>query len=117
MQPEHIPQNRAYIPATIAVGQTRTPAINLHGVSLCGVIIPSTYDGASLSLEMSSAIDGTYVAVGNGAGGVFSLNVAPNRYEPIIELPIIAGIMYVRLVASTAQTTTDSVLQLVVRPI
>jgi hypothetical protein len=117
MQPEHIPQNRAYIPATISSGQTKTTAINLHGVSLCGVIVPSTFDGTSITLEMASAIDGTYVPVGDGAGGIFTLDVAPSRYEPIVELPIIAGIMYVKIVASTAQTTTDTILHLVVRPL
>ncbi len=112
------PSNKYYdLTATIASGQTESAALDLNGLELVGFFIPSTFDGTTLSLSTAPAADGIYVAVQDGDGSDFSLTVAASKYVAVSSLGVTAGLQYVKLVAGTTQSTTDTVITLALRPV
>lgn len=106
-----------YKKVTIASGQTSTDAIDLEGGQLCGIFVPSTFDGTSLALWASQKIDGTYVAVQAAldASTAFSITTTASRYIPLTNLAVIAALEYIKLVAGSSQSSTDTELTLVLR--
>jgi hypothetical protein len=48
---------------TIAINQSESAAFNLGGFILCGVYIPATFTGTSISLLACDTVDGTYSPV------------------------------------------------------
>jgi hypothetical protein len=105
------------VTVTIASSTTVSNAIDLHGASLVGFFLPSTFDGSTISLQAASSLNGTYVAVQDGAGSDYTLTVAASRYIPIPNLAVTAGLRFIKLVTGTAQTTTDTVITLALRPV
>ncbi len=103
--------------ATIAVGQTKSAIINLNGLELVGMFIPANFDGTLLGIDAATAIDATPVTVQDGTGVDLALTVAPSRYVPLPNLAISAGIQFLRLSATTAQSGTDTVITLAVRSV
>ncbi len=117
MQAEHYPPDTVFISATIPSGQTTSQEINLYGLELAGLIIPSNFDGTTIALEMSDAEGGTYVPVEDGTGTTFAISVTAGTYVPIVNLPVIAALTYIKIVAGTTQTGTDSIIKLAARNI
>lgn len=117
MTSERFYQSTKYydLTATIASGQTESAAIDLHGTELMGMFIPSTFDGTTLTLQAAPALDGTYVAVQDGFGSDVSFTVAASKYIAISNLTATAGLRFIKLVAGTSQSTTDTVITLSVR--
>jgi hypothetical protein len=103
--------------ATISSGQTTSAAIDLSGVELAGLFIPSTFDGSAVGIQAASAVDGTYLTVQDGAGADFSVPVTAGKYVPISTLAVTAGLRFIKLVAGTAQSGGDTVITLALRPI
>lgn len=115
---QHYQSDKFYdLSATIANGQTVSDAIDLGGLELVGFFLPSTFDGTSLSLQASTHIDGTYVAVENGSGSAYSITTAASKYAPIADLAVIAGLRFIKLVAGASQSTSDTVITLAVRAV
>lgn len=112
----------AYETVTIAASGTVSGAIDLHGCTPVGVFVPSTFDGTTIKFQASTTLDGTYVAVEDGAGtpAEITLNTsAASKYIAISSAiqEQLRGIRFLKLVAGTSQATTDTVITLAVRPI
>lgn len=108
--------------ATIATGGTTSEAVDLHGCELCGVFLPSTFDGTTLTLLAAPTADGTYVAVENGAASPANVTItatAASKYAPLAaaDRDAVRGLRFMKFVAGSTQTTTDTILTLNVRPL
>lgn len=105
--------------ATIAVSGTTSSAVDLSGCTLVGLFIPSTFDGTTLTITASSTLGGTYVSVqiDHTSAAAYTITSTASRYVPLANLDIPAGLQYVKLVAGSTQTTTDTVITLAVRPL
>jgi hypothetical protein len=110
------PNDSYDLSATIASGQTASDVIDLGGTDLCGLFIPSTFDGTTLTLQASQTASGTFVTVQSG-GSDYTLTTAASKYTPIENLAVVAGLRFIKLVAGTAQSTTDTVIGLAARAI
>ena len=115
IQPHNYPINTAYHPATIGNGATKSAVIALYGLELVGIIVPTSYDGSTLGLEISDSAAGSFHPVNDGSGQVLSIPVVPGHYEPIAALSMIAGLSFIKLVAPVAQSGSDTVLTLALR--
>lgn len=100
---------------TISSGETVSPAIDLIGTYVVGMIIPTTFDGTSLSLQGSNSLDGTYHNVYNTSGSQVTATVAASRYVAFVPSDT-ASIRFLKLVAGTMQTG-DTTITLVTRPL
>jgi hypothetical protein len=89
----------------------------MRGVDLAGVFIPAEFDGTTLTITASTSLTGTYVTVQDGAGSTLTLTTTASRYMPISNLALVSGLRYIKLVAGTSQTTTDTVFTLALRPL
>ncbi len=103
--------------ATVAATGTTSGAVDLSGTDLVGIFVPSTFDGTTITITASTAIDGTFVAVQDGDGSTFTLTTTASRYVPVKNLALISGLRYIKLVAGSTQNTTDTVFTLALRPI
>lgn len=102
--------------ATIASGQTLSEAIDTQGTQLTGLFIPSTFDGTTLYIQAATDIDGTYGRI-QVSGSDFALTVSAGKPVAIENLAVTAGFQFIKLEAATAQTTTDTVITLALRPV
>lgn len=100
---------------TIAVGQTDSTAIDLSGLELVGFFIPSNLTATSISIQAAPSSAGTYVVAQDGSGSTYSLTVAANKYVPINNFNVVAGLRFIKLTAGTAQASTDAVITLAMR--
>lgn len=100
--------------ATIAVSGTTSGTIDCDGDTLCGVFLPSTFDGTALSFTVCDTAGGTYVPL-HSDGAALSLTVAASTYVAL-DPSVFAGVRHVKFVAS-AQSTTDTILTAVIRPV
>lgn len=100
--------------ATIAASGTKSSGIDISGFALCGVILPSTFDGTALSFEVS-VDDSSYYVLRDSAGDI-SFTVAASR-ALALDPALFSGFRYVKIVAGSTQTTTDTDAVLAVRPI
>lgn len=105
--------------ATIASGQTESNAINLSGTQLVGLDIPNTFDGTTLTIKSAQTLGGDYRTVASDSGSDFSITVASggNRVVAISNLAITSPLRFIKLVAGTSQSTTDTVITLITRPV
>lgn len=108
--------DKYYPTATIAVGQTASEVVDLSGAELAGVFLPATFDGTTLTIQAAPAADGTFVTV-QSAGADYTITTAASKYAPVENLAVTAGLQFIKIVAGTAQSTTDTVLTLAVRPV
>lgn len=98
---------------TLASGGTKTPAIDLQGFTLCGVLFPATFTGTALTFEMS--VDGTtfFPVVATTSGTALSYTVAQGKYSALDPTPF-QGIRYLKLVSGSTEGA-DRVLTLAVK--
>lgn len=97
--------------ATIANGATASGEVALSGYAGGGYALPSTFDGTTLSFTVASASGGTFQALYDQYGNVVSLTVAASRsYALPAEL---FAWPFFKFVAGTAQSTTNTVIPIV----
>ncbi len=114
---KYYPSAKSYdLTATISSGQTVSEALNLCGKELCGVFIPSTFDGGTLYIQAATDIGGTYARIQSG-GADYALSVTAGKPVVIENLAVTAGFQFIKLEAATAQSGSDTVLTLVLRPV
>lgn len=99
---------------TIAVGTAISAAFDRGGYRSLMVILPATYDGTSMSFQVSDTLGGTYVPLNDFYGNPVTLPVvaASNAYFLPGEL---SAARFIKLVASTNQLTTDTIMTVVLR--
>jgi hypothetical protein len=105
--------------ATIAVSGTTSGAVDLSGCTLVGLFIPATFDGTTLTITASSTPGGTYVSVqqDHTSASAYTITTAASRFVPLDNLYIPLGLEFIKLVAGSTQTTTDTVITLAVRAV
>lgn len=105
--------------ATIASGGTTSNEVDLAGTTLVGLYIPSTFDGTTLTLTAAPTAGGTHVAVqiDHTSASSYTITTTASRYVPLANLAIPSGLRFIKLVAGSSQTTTDTVITLVTRPV
>jgi len=96
--------------ATIATSGTTSGAVELNGLAVVGLYTPSTFDGTTITFTACDTIDGTYVALATPASGTtYSITVTASRFY-YLDRTIFFGARYIKAVAGSAQTTTDTIL-------
>lgn len=99
--PADFPAKIVHKTVTIANAATDSDAIDLQGLTLCGVHLPSGFDGTSLAFKTSTTLGGTYTTVADGAADIAKV-VAASRYVAL-DPSVFAGIRFLKLVGG-AQT-------------
>lgn len=107
----------ANVTCTVTSGNTTSGEVDLAGCQLVGIYVPSTFDGTSITLTAAPTAGGTHVTVQDGYGSTYTITTTASRYVPIPNLAITAGIVFLKMVCGTSQSTTDTVFTLAVRPI
>ena len=104
--------------AIIPSGQTTSQEIDLSGNTLCGFFLPSAFTGATLSIQATTVSGGAYqtVEADEFGSGDYTITVTPNRFVPITNLAIIAGLRFIKLVSASNEAGARMV-PLVVRPV
>ena len=110
------------VTVTIASSTTVSNAIDLHGTTPVGIFLPSTFNGTALTFQASTAFDGTYVAVEDGGASPANVTLTATAASKYIAIPAaiqeqLRGVRFLKVVTSTAQADTDTILTLALRPI
>jgi hypothetical protein len=101
--------------ATITVGQTVSGAVDLSATFLTALIIPANFDGTQITFQVSN--DGTsFYAYRNTSNTIVTVTVTPDSAMGIVPSDF-ASWRYIKIVSVTTQTTTDTVIGLVTRPL
>ena len=81
---------------TISTGQSTSPALDLRGTMIVGIIMPPEWTAAKLSFESSNKLDGTYVPVYKDDGTLLVVEADSSRH--IVIRPInTASIQFLKL--------------------
>lgn len=92
---------------TVANGQTVSPMFQLGPYTLIGLIVPSTFDGAAITFQVSMD-DSTYVPLCDPATGTArSITAAASKAFDIDPKWFLAW-QYAKLVCGTVQATTNT---------
>lgn len=90
--------------AVIADGETvQTGSVDTIGYLVSGIIIPTGFEGTTLTFQASDDDGGTFLDVVNSAGTAVSMTVAAATHI-VFEPQTFAGARYLKVVAGTAQT-------------
>lgn len=108
--------------ATIASGQSTSAAVDLSDCELLGVFLPSTFDGTAIKFQAATSADSTFVTVENGAASPADVTLtasAHSKYVPLAaaDRNALRGVRHLKLVSSSSQSTTDTIITLAVRPL
>jgi len=107
------------VSATISSGGNLSGAIDLNGLSLVAIIMPSAFDGTTLTFQASH--NGTnWFELHDAAGNAITVTVGANRYIQL-DWQRFLGIRYIRIRSGTASSpvnqTAARTLHLVTRAI
>lgn len=101
--------------ATIAVGQTKSNAIDLYGTSIVGFITDANLTGTALTFEGSDTLTGTYVVIHNNSGAI-SRTVGTSKYYLESSVDTFKGLRFLKVVSGTIQATNPAIIKIVTRP-
>lgn len=87
---------------TIVSGGTDSAAVDLRGMTLCGIYIPSTLTSTSITFKASDEFSGTYIPVFDGLGSELSKIVASTQYI-VLNPSDFAGIQYLKIVTGSLE--------------
>ncbi len=99
----------------ISASGTTSNAIDLGGTALCGVYIPSGFQGTSITFQAATAIDGSFVAVKGKDGQNISATVAASQYTALDPADF-AGVRFLKIVSGTTESAQRT-LKLAARPV
>lgn len=97
-------------PETVLIlsGQTKSAAVSLRGTTICGIYVPSSFTGASISFEASP--DGvTFSPIKSPAGTLLSIPVVAGDYASLYPLDFV-GIEFLKLVSASAEAADRSII-------
>lgn len=105
--------HEAVITCTVTVAGTTSAAVDLAGFRNVGLIVPSTFDGSTITFTVSDTLAGTYVSLYDITNTQVSLTIAASR---AYDLPgEVCVWRFLKIVCGTAQATTNTVFLLVAR--
>lgn len=92
---------------TIASGGTTSGVITLEGFAMGMVMLPSTFDGTTVTFTVCDTYGGTYVPYTGTDGNAVSITTAASKAFALPEGLFAAK--YIKMVGGSTQTTTDTV--------
>lgn len=101
----------------IADAATISGAVDLGGLELVGLFIPSSFDGAAITLQTASSLSGTYVSAKDESGSDISFTAGADSYIAISNLTLTAGLRFIKLVSDTAQSGAAATITLALRQV
>ena len=87
---------------TIDIGETESNSVDLRGMTLCGVYLPSVLTSSSISFKVSYDNNAAYIPVMDGLGSTLSKTVAQGQYIKL-DPSEFAGIQFIKVVAGTSE--------------
>ncbi len=101
---------------TIADGETESVILDTLANVITGIIAPSSFGGASLTLLVGADKDNVDKPLFNPDGTPFTLTIAAD--QAVIVIPqFVAGWQFIKLVANAAQAGSDADMLVFGRPI
>lgn len=85
----------------IATSTTVSAAVDLRGMTLCGISIPAGFDGTSISFQ-ASFDNSSFQVVKDGSGNTLSKTVAADEYIKLDPVDF-CGIQYIKIVSGSAE--------------
>jgi hypothetical protein len=111
--PTSIARRETALTLTVASGSNLSGVVDTTGYGNVGIIVPATFDGASITFRVCDTSGGTFVPLYDITGQPVTVPLAPSRAS---DLP---GELMVwrfwRIETTTLQATTDTVFTLVLR--
>jgi hypothetical protein len=95
-----IPRKSYTSNAIIAESGTTSAAIDLDENDLVAIITPDALTGTAVSIVASNSINGAFVTVQDGDGADLSIAIAANKFIPISNLALTAGLRFIKLVSN-----------------
>ncbi len=86
----------------IDIGETESNSVDLRGMTLCGIYLPSVLTSASISFKVSHDNNAEYIPVMDGLGSIVSKAVAQGQYIKL-DPSEFAGIQFIKIVAGTTE--------------
>lgn len=100
--------------ATIAASGTTSGEVDLRGGTLCGIHLPASFTGTSLTFTAAPASGGTFRTLyRNGAD--YSVPVAQGKYVSL-DPNVFAGVQFLKIVSGSSEGGART-LTLAVRPV
>lgn len=93
---------------TIATGASQSNYIECGNLTLVKLLIPSNFDGSSVTFQHATEAGGTYLNVEDG-GSALTVNVTAGT-TAILDIPKMTGLEFLKITASTNQADTDTVI-------
>lgn len=102
----------------IASSTTVSTEVDLTNCQLAGVHVPATFDGTTFTITVSPVAGGTSNTLKDATGTAVTYTTAASSYLGLTDAQIsqLSGARYIKIVTGTAQTTTDTILQLACTP-
>jgi hypothetical protein len=91
---------------SISSGQTASAALDLMGGTLCGIYLPASMVGTSLTFQAASSASGSYQTVQKN-GSDMTLSFAASKYI-VLNPSDFSGIRFLKIVSSATETATVS---------
>lgn len=105
----------AVMTATITNGASVSAAVDLGASSICGLIVPASMEGTTLSIQGCDTSGGTYGTLYDANNNPATITFSATRYYYIDPL-ITAGWEFVKILASTT-VAADRAVKLMTRPV
>lgn len=103
-------------PIDVTFSGTTSDAINLSGLQVVAVVMPSSVVGSSMTFTASTAIGGTYVSVYDEAGGgAYTATMGTSRWIPLKAI-VFAGVPFLKLVSNGSEAA-GTTFKLICRPV
>lgn len=93
---------------------TTSEAVNLENETLCGLHIPSTFNGTAITFTVAPTFGGTYRTM-QVDGSDYSVTVAASKYVAL-DPANFAGVQFFKIVSGTSEADAESV-SLATRPV
>lgn len=100
--------------ATIANAGTTSGVVDLSGVAVCGIEMPATVTGTTLTLHGASTSGGTYAVLRDSTDAALAITTASGHRHYIDPL-ITAGWPYIKVVLSAQ--SQETIVTLLCRPV
>lgn len=95
--------------ATIANTETASNAVDLGSSCIVGFTVPASFDGANITLQVATALNGTYRVLRHGdTGAVVTIPVTANTYVAV-PYDEMQGLQFIKIVSDVAMTADRTV--------
>lgn len=91
---------------------TASTAADVRAETVVGIVIPASMVNTSLKVHGCTTIDGTFIPVRNydGTDLAFTITNAAQQINSGALMPALAGMMYIKLVGTSSETATVTLL-------